>query len=93
MILHAFTKPLLVIPESRIQRAAHRADGWWPVDGTFTVELLAGEDDEGVREALNQIDFLLVEKGESNPWNYACHHCTTAANLYSSIHWNWHAGT
>lgn len=64
-----------------------------PFGRMFTVELLAGEDDEAVRMALREIEFFLVGKGEPNPWNYACHHGTTAGNVYGSIHWNWDAGT
>ena len=33
--------------------------------------------------------WLFLEKGEANPWGYACHHCSTAANIYSRINWSW----
>jgi hypothetical protein len=41
------------------------------------------------------LDFFLVEKGESDPWAYALYHCGTSSNVYSSVHWSfvdgWHA--
>jgi hypothetical protein len=40
-----------------------------------------------INAARKDIDFYLVEKGEANPWAYAKYHCSTAANIYSKVHW------
>ncbi len=37
-----------------------------------------------------ELNFYLVEKGEPDPWAYAKYHCTTASNLYSSVHWSYY---
>lgn len=42
-----------------------------------------------LKEVRRELDFYLVEKGEKYPWEYAKYHCTTAANLYSNVHWGW----
>ena len=58
----------------------------------FNVEFLIDQEgDPSAAEALvavrRELDFYLVEKNESHPWEYAVHHCATASNLYSSVHW------
>ena len=63
-------------------------------DKEFTVQYLLKpepENDEhqkildAVRKELN---FYFLELKEKDPWAYACYHCTTAANLYSDVHWH-----
>ena len=66
-----------------------------PKDTTFTVQFLGENSDAESRKMMDavrrQLDFYLVEKGEPDPWNYAKYHCGTAANLYSKVHWSYHA--
>jgi len=40
-----------------------------------------------VNEVTRELNFYLIEKGEDNPWAYAKYHCSTASNIYSSVHW------
>jgi hypothetical protein len=64
-----------------------------PVGNTFSVQRLIEENDETramLTEARRQLDFYLVTKGESRPWEYAKYHCSTAANVYSQVHWIHH---
>jgi len=42
-----------------------------------------------IAEVRRQVHWLFVDKGERYPWAYAQHHCTTAANIYSLVHWKW----
>jgi len=64
-----------------------------PVDNRFHVRLLLPPDHpdyQAIRDAMKQeLDFYLLEKGEPDPWGYAQYHCTTTANVYSSIHWSY----
>jgi hypothetical protein len=39
------------------------------------------------RAVSDELDFYLVTKGERDPLGYAIHHCSTAANVYSKVHW------
>jgi bacterioferritin-associated ferredoxin len=61
-----------------------------PVKRVFTVQFLI-EDNKGNKAILKSIkvelDFYLLEKGEPNPWVYMKHHCTSAGNMYSKVHW------
>lgn len=75
-------------------------DNWLPValvgpprEGVFPVQLLpldnSGPHEDSLRSKVTrELDFYLVEKGESDPWAYAQYHCGTAANVYSSVHWS-----
>ncbi|MCX5677280.1 MAG: hypothetical protein NTX87_20025 [Planctomycetota bacterium] len=67
-----------------------------PSGGVFPVQFLVrGEraaDAKMTGEARRELDFYLVEKAEPDPWAYALHHCNTAANLYSCVHWCMSAG-
>jgi hypothetical protein len=75
-------------------------DDWFPValvgpprKGVFPVQFLPldniGQDEDSLRSKVTgELDFYLVEKGESDPWEYGRYHCTTAANIYSSVHWS-----
>lgn len=42
-----------------------------------------------ISDARQELDFYLVEKGERDPWRYAQYHCSTGANIYSSVHWSY----
>jgi hypothetical protein len=63
-----------------------------PVARTFPVEWLLSlkAHREAVRSVRKELDFYLVEKGEEDPWAYAQYHCSTAANMYSDVHWAFH---
>lgn len=67
-----------------------------PSGRTFTVQFvdeLADDDPRSAQlrdPARHELDYYLVELGEADPWAYAIYHCSTAANLYSPIHWSWH---
>ena len=60
--------------------------------GELVVEFLVGADDgvqsAAVADVRRELDFYLVEKKERDPWAYAQYHCTTAANIYSEVHWS-----
>ena len=68
-----------------------------PQDGVVVLELLVDDLTTGVEEIMaqvrRQVRWLFVDKGEDHPWAYARHHCTTAANIYSQIHWGWVPGS
>lgn len=77
-------------------------EAWKPVallapaaEGRYAVEFLVDrasspEAEEAVSEARKALDFYLGELNEPDPWAYAIHHCGTASNLYSPIHWEHH---
>lgn len=62
-----------------------------PSKFTFVVQFLvdydSGLNKDMVEAVRKELDFYLVEKGEHDPWQYCKYHCTTAANLYSKVHW------
>jgi hypothetical protein len=62
-----------------------------PVGQNFTVKILEGEkslkNNKMVKAALKEIDYYLINKGETDPWRYAIYHCGTSSNLYSEIRW------
>jgi len=64
---------------------------------TFTVQFLVENDDRDKKlsnilsDVRNSLDYYLVELGEPNPWQYAIHHCRSAANIYSDVHWSYHS--
>ncbi len=66
-----------------------------PVDHCFPVQWLldteAKENAKMVAATRRELNFYLVELGEPNPWRYAQHHCGTAANIYSKVHWSYFA--
>lgn len=70
-----------------------------PVGTSFSVKFLIQSNDAERRKMVDavrkELDFYLVDKGEPNPWSYAKYHCSTAANVYSKVHWAYHpaAGT
>jgi len=62
---------------------------------SFNVQFINKKDDLGnkmtsiLKEVKEELNFYLVNKGEPDPWAYAQYHCTTAANMYSNVHWEW----
>ncbi len=56
---------------------------------SFTVQFVVekAEYAEALNEVTRELNFYLIEKGEDNPWAYAKYHCSTASNIYSSVHW------
>jgi hypothetical protein len=66
-----------------------------PVGMSFPVEFLQvpaldpGEHEQIKLAVTKDLTFYLVEKGEYDPWLYAIHHCGTAANIYSNVHWRY----
>lgn len=65
-----------------------------PGDRVFPVQWLIQQNspEQGpiVQAARREMEFYLVEKGETDPWGYAQHHCNTGANMYSRIHWSYY---
>jgi hypothetical protein len=47
------------------------------------------EEHEMIKDARGELDFYLVKLGYDDPWAYACYHCRTASNVYSSVHWSY----
>ncbi len=68
-----------------------------PKDGVINLESLIDDstthDAEVIADVRRQVHWLFLEKGEANPWAYARYQCTTAANIYSHVHWNWVFGS
>lgn len=64
-----------------------------PKEHIFPVKWAIDKNDlksaEVIEHVAKDLDFYLVEKGGPDPWAYAKHHCTTAANIYSRIHWSY----
>jgi hypothetical protein len=62
-------------------------------DRTFHVQFLDLPNLKGVErseimaEVRKELDFYLAELEKSDPWEYAKYHCTTASNVYGSVHW------
>src|SRR5713226_2923732 len=63
-----------------------------PRGRVFPVQFLIAPLNQANRAALARVTaeltFYLTEVGEPDPWVYACYHCTTAANIYSPVHWS-----
>lgn len=38
-------------------------------------------------EVLKELDFLLIEVGERDPWAYTRYHCGANSTLYSTVRW------
>jgi hypothetical protein len=64
-----------------------------PTNHVFPVSWLITPDNSSKQRMIDavkkELDFYLVEKHEANPWAYAKHHCNTAANIYSKVHWSY----
>jgi hypothetical protein len=77
------------------------AEDWIPValvgrpeNNVFPVQWLVGTDNPDYKsmkdDVRRELNYYLVELGEPDPWAYAQYHCTTASNLYSSVHWSYY---
>ena len=64
--------------------------------GIFIVKLLIKYDENDsyssvtINSIIDELNFFLVDKREPRPWQYAIHHYSTAANIYSMIHWGYY---
>lgn len=47
------------------------------------------EDQIAKEEAIRDLDFFFNELTNPDPWGYAIHHCNTASNLFSHVHWGY----
>ncbi len=56
---------------------------------SFTVQFIADKiaHAAAVAEVTQSLNYYLIELGEKNPWAYAKYHCTTASNMYDTVHW------
>lgn len=65
-----------------------------PLRRVFPVQFLVDRNDSAnalmVQSVVRELDFYLVEKGESDPWRYAQYHSSASSNLYSDVHWLFH---
>lgn len=61
-------------------------------DGIITVEFLKNTHTEQKikEEVIRELDFYFGELNEDDPWAYAIYHCSTAANIYSDVHWGYY---
>lgn len=50
-------------------------------------DALDGEAQGLLDETRRQLDYYFGELQDPDPWRYALHHCSTAANLYSPVRW------
>ena len=68
-----------------------------PKKGVFGVQFMLDRADPAYDRVINavveEVEFYLVNKGEPDPWAYAQYHCSTASNLYSSVHWLYREGS
>lgn len=65
---------------------------------SFTVQFIINEFKEEEKEKIlnivkKELDFYLlehpIERG-LDAWDYAKHHCNTAANVYGDVHWGYY---
>jgi len=65
----------------------------FPKDSIFHVQFLIKADSIENTAALfaaqKELNFYLTKHPAPDPWSYAKHHCNTAANIYSHIHWSY----
>lgn len=61
-------------------------------NNSFTYLILRKDDSEVVNSVVKELNYYLIELNEENPWAYARYHCTTAANIYSKVHWSYCEG-
>jgi hypothetical protein len=65
------------------------------IDGKLGVEFVVpmNSDDEVLQRVVHDVRedivFYLDGAGGPVPWEYAIYHCSTAANLYSRVHWGY----
>ena len=63
-----------------------------PLDGVFPVSFVnfSWNIPQSIVECVvREINYYLVELDEQNPWQYMLHHCNSAANIYSQVHWEY----
>lgn len=76
---------------------------WLPVAGVgprsgsiFSVEFIVDRNRDDLKDVveyvIRELDFYLTEVGGPDPWGYAKYHCTTAADAYSMVHWEFNKG-
>lgn len=62
-----------------------------PVDQTFTVEILINEERAinlpTLKAARASLNSLLVEREESEPWEYVKRYCSSNSNRFSQVLW------
>jgi hypothetical protein len=51
---------------------------------------VCSENRQMIKRLLCELDLYFNLLNEENPWNYAKYHCTTAANIYSNVHWGYY---
>jgi len=65
-----------------------------PVDHTFTVEILLEEDRPinlpTLKSARASLNLHLVEKDESDQWEYVKRHCSSSSNRFSMVLWSYY---
>ncbi len=65
-----------------------------PKRHVFTVEFMVAEEDPAnkdlISKAQSELQLYSVELRENDSWAYARYHCSTAANIYSDVHWSYH---
>jgi len=63
-----------------------------PTGSIFPVAWLLDRDNAAYKQIIDAVrkdlDLMLIEKQEQDPWGYACYHCNTAANIHSKTHWS-----
>jgi hypothetical protein len=58
------------------------------VNVQFLVDPNEPKNAEAVSKVKREIQFYLIDLGESDPWRYARYHCGTESNIYSEVHWS-----
>lgn len=59
----------------------------------FKVQFLVdfcSDNKEAISHLIREVDFYLNHKDEDDHWLYAKYHCSTAANIYSPVHWGYY---
>ncbi len=63
-----------------------------PDAGIINVEFLLSPDKANaatvLRKVKEEISYYFIELDEADPWIYAQYNCSTASNIYSSVHWS-----
>lgn len=66
------------------------------INGRITVQFIMepnipeGAMNEIISTVKDELDYYFRNKHADNPWNYAIYHCSTASNIYSSVHWGYY---
>jgi hypothetical protein len=57
----------------------------------FQVQILVSKEIPDIFKPLvKDLNFFFKYTNEPDPWQYAIHHCNTAANIYSPLHWSYY---